>query len=120
MMNFPITKFARRNGVWQQFFHLVSEVWEIFWALLWRNYAHAGRETVDAQQSADTLRWALHFRHGVDRDMAAATVIEGNRQRGYYEVETLCAHCAHADVSCPVYPTETQTCREYRQAGAAV
>jgi hypothetical protein len=85
MMVFPITRFARRNGVWRQFFHLLSEVWELFWALVWRDWDHAGREAVDVQHVTDTLRWILHFRYKVDRDMAAARVIVGNHKRGYYE-----------------------------------
>jgi len=86
-MNFPVTVFAERNGVWRQFFHLVSEVWELFWALLWRDWKHAGRERVDVMQSADTLGWILQWRHQVNRDEATARVLVGNGQRGYYQAE---------------------------------
>jgi hypothetical protein len=85
MLVFPRTKFARTNGIRRQYFHLLSEVFELGWSLLWRDYGHAGLEAVDAQHSADTLRWILHDRHHVDRDKCAAQVICGNAKRGYYE-----------------------------------
>lgn len=98
-MNLPRTKFADSNGVWRQFFHLVSEVWEVFKALVlaeicrrmyigywWRHYEQAARELVDVQISAHTERYILHDKYWcADMESCEKYVFRKGVERGYYK-----------------------------------
>jgi hypothetical protein len=83
LYQFPATKFVC-NSHWRQWRHLLSEVIEIGWALLFHNPQHAARETWDTRHSAETLHRILS---GEGADIAAAleAVMKNNLDRGYYQ-----------------------------------
>lgn len=98
-MNLPRTKFADENGPWRQFFHLASEVWEVFIALILADlapiffkgeivrkfYNSVSCELVDCQISAHTLRWIFQERYGVDMADCERHVFRKGVERGYYD-----------------------------------
>jgi len=96
-MNLPRTKFADTNSLWRQFFHLVSEVWEVGKALLWSeyhrkfspqtNYLCAGEELVDVQISAHTLRHILKDKYLVNMENCESYVFRKGQSRGYYKTK---------------------------------
>lgn len=84
-MNLPRTKFADTNSLWRQYFHLVSEVWEVGKALISRNYCDVGEELVDVQISAHTMRHILNEKKLAPMDACEWHVIRKGQVRGYYK-----------------------------------
>jgi hypothetical protein len=82
LYQFPATRFIS-NTLWQQWWHLLSEVIEIGTALLFGDLQHAAAETWDAKQSSETLHRILSGR-GADIAMAKEEIISNNEERGYY------------------------------------
>lgn len=87
-MLFLRTKFADKNTIWQQYFHLVSEVFELGRAILAAKFNgdwnHVADEAVDVQGSSDTLLHIAMEKHGADSHGAYTRVTIGNTIRGYY------------------------------------
>ena len=83
IFQFPPTRFTS-NSPWRQWWHLFSEVLELGFALLLRNFQHASRETWDVGQSSETMNRILSGL-GADVGMAREHVISGCRERGYYD-----------------------------------
>lgn len=83
--SFPKTRFANATSIWRQYLHLVSEVIEIFFALVRRDYQHASRELWDVCQSSETGNHILGSYYGVDPRGSRRAIINGNQKRGYYE-----------------------------------
>ncbi len=82
LYQFPATRFVC-NPVWRQWWHLVSEVLELGWELLRRNWQRAANESWDISQDQETMRRILAGR-GADVALARETIIGNNRERGYY------------------------------------
>lgn len=83
MYQFPATKFVS-NSPWRQWWHLLSEVLEVGFALLCRDLQAAAHETIDVQVSGETMNRILSGQ-GADIEMARETVISGHIERGYYQ-----------------------------------
>jgi len=83
-MQLPRSRFADSNTVWRQFFHLLSEVWEVFIALLSGNQIHALTEMVDVQISMETLKYIHCEKYNLDMEAALQYVILRGRRRGYW------------------------------------
>ena len=80
---FPETKFTR-NGIWRQYFHLLSEVLEVGLALLKRDKSHAIMEIWDVKHSCETMHRILDSK-GQIVYMCKGDVIDNNCRRGYYK-----------------------------------
>lgn len=80
---FPATRFVS-NSLWRQWWHLLSEVFEIGKALLTGNLQHAAAEAWDVKQSTETLHHILSGL-GADIELARDTIIGNNQERGYYQ-----------------------------------
>ena len=81
---FPRSKFADSNTIWKQFWHMASELFEVFRALLRRDYYHAAKEMADLKHSTETGEHILEEQYRVDVKAATKEVIRGNICRGYY------------------------------------
>lgn len=88
LYQFPATRFVS-NGLWRQWWHLLSEVIEIGKAIASGNLQHAAAEVWDVKQSSETLHRILAGR-GVDVEMARDEIVNNNRSRGYYDQEPPC------------------------------
>jgi hypothetical protein len=77
----PCPKFYG-NTRWQQFFHICSEVFELFIDLLKKDYVHAAEEVVDCQTSLETFQVVNGYN---DRKRATVRklVADKNWRRGY-------------------------------------
>ena len=84
LYQFPATRFVC-NGLWRQWWHLLSEVLEVGRALLVGDLQHAAAEAWDVKHSTETLHRVLAGR-GVDVELGFETVVGNNLDRGYYEV----------------------------------
>lgn len=85
LYQFPPTRFVS-NTLWRQWWHLVSEVLELGWELLTGNWQRAANESWDISQNQETLRRILAGK-GADIELARNTVINNNRERGYYDAD---------------------------------
>jgi len=88
LYSFPATKFVS-NSLARQWWHLLTEVFEIGVALLRGELQHAATETWDVRHSAETLHRILSGK-GADVVMAREEVISNNMDRGYYFPECKC------------------------------
>lgn len=82
LYQFKATRFVR-NSLWRQWWHMLSEVLEVGWALLRGDLQWAARETIDVRQSAETMN-RIQSGLGADIEMAMETVVKGCEERGYY------------------------------------
>jgi len=82
LYQFPATKFVT-NSPWRQWWHLLSEVVEIGFALLRGDLQHAATEAEDVGCSKETFQRILSGL-GADIEMAREEVIAGHIERGYY------------------------------------
>jgi hypothetical protein len=82
LYQFPATRFIS-NTFWQQWWHVLSEVFEIAVARLRGDRQHAVTESWDASQSLETLRHIAEG-EGADVEMAREEVLSNNMERGYY------------------------------------
>jgi len=82
LYQFQTTRFVC-NTPWRQWWHLLTEVYEIAKALLRGDLQHAMTESWDASQRLETLR---HIGEGLGADisMARDEVVRNNTDRGYY------------------------------------
>jgi len=83
LYQFPRTRFIR-NGLWRQWWHLLSEVLEVGLALFKGDLQHAAVETGDVKHVSETMHHILAGR-GADVELAMESVLQKNRARGYYE-----------------------------------
>jgi hypothetical protein len=82
LYQFPTTRFVS-NSLCRQWWHLLPEVFEIGWELLWCNLQRAATETWNAKHSAETLHHILEGR-GADIAMGYEQTLYDNVERGYY------------------------------------
>ena len=80
---FPPTRFVS-NSLWKEWWHLVSEVLELGWALLTGDLQGAASETWDVKQNSETIHRKLSGM-GADIKMARQEVFDRCLERGYYE-----------------------------------
>lgn len=83
LYQFPTTRFVS-NTPWRQWWHLVSEVLELGWELLTRNWQRAANESWDISQNQETMRRILAGK-GADIAMARNQIISNNTEREYYQ-----------------------------------
>lgn len=122
-MNLPRTKFADTNGHWRQFWHLCSEVWEVFIGLILaammpkqlkrKSYACVGDELVDVQISAQTLRWIIADKYGVSMADCEDYVFRKGVERGYYHPPPKRMEVSRQDVREGNYPKGARIFVEY-------
>ncbi|MDT8902206.1 hypothetical protein [Anaeroselena agilis] len=80
----PGLKFANAS-IEQQYWHIKSELREVWAELAKEDWPALAEELVDLQTSCETLLYILKCRHGVDPVAAKEKVQQKNRDRGYYE-----------------------------------
>jgi hypothetical protein len=85
MYTFAPTRFAKTNSLWQQYFHIVSEVFELGIALLKKDMPHVGRESMDVRCSTETFQRILADQENINIGKSLAEVRRGHNERGYYE-----------------------------------
>lgn len=84
MFHFPRTKFVDENGAFKQLQHLSSEVDELVAAFHTPDVVHTLKEAFDVIHSAETFIRIFSDHYDVDLEEIKASVIDGNRSRGYY------------------------------------
>ena len=83
MYQFPPTKFTG-NTLWRQWWHLLSEVIEVGFALWRGNIQHAAAEAWDIKHSTETFHRILEMK-GANIRIAMQVVTENNLRRRYYD-----------------------------------
>jgi hypothetical protein len=82
--NFNEVIWVSRNNIWEQFWHLLSEVFEVFIALIKKDYKHASKELWDVSHSSETLNRILQQKHNINPSSAYVAIINNNMNRQYY------------------------------------
>lgn len=82
LYQFPATRFVS-NTLWRQWWHMLSEILEVGWALLLGDLQWAARETIGVRQSSETMN-RIQAGQGADIEMAMEHVVKGCEERGYY------------------------------------
>jgi len=83
LYQFKATRFVS-NTLWRQWWHMLSEVLEVGWALLLGDLQWAARETIDVRQSSETMN-RIQAGKGADIKMAMESVVKGCEERRYYQ-----------------------------------
>lgn len=116
-LNFPRTIFVDKNGICGQVAHIATEAAEAAAETSNPDIFTLAVEIMDGFHSSETALRILQEKYGVDLDAVRDAVIRKNHPRGYYGnqvIISLCDSCGRADVSCPIYPTFTTRCVEFR------
>lgn len=96
----PGLKFANAS-IEQQYWHIKSELREVWAELAKEDWPALAEELVDLQTSCETLLYILKCRHGVDPVAAKEKVQQKNRDRGYYEFPDCPGPDDQIPVTCP-------------------
>lgn len=102
--NFPKTKFAEQNTIGQQIEHVLSEVEEVFLALLEESNERGDEELADLTHSLETLWRIIAAERGEEYvQQLFEQVIVKNAERNYYVPESVpvavfgcCSQCGVA------------------------